>query len=661
MPGQENQHEKERIDRLRQAMYSRQLSEKLKPRERRDLSETKPIVGDDWVRQEPEMAGAVVAPLGVSWLRRALYWILGVALVFFFGAGGFFLYYFTIGGGSLPASPQNIDIVVSGPSQVAGGEPTELQVAVTNRNKVALELADIVVTYPQGTRSVNDYATELPSLRQSLGTIEAGGRRQGTVSAVFAGADSGHGDVKVELEYRVAGSNSIYVASTHYTLNYSTAPISISVEGNSETIAGQAVQMTVTVTSNANAPIKDLLMQADYPFGFKFSSSVPTPATGSFWELGDLNPGQKKTIVVNGSLIGDAGDQRVFHFTAGTRPSTDQKSLVTRMADTVFTSAVSRAFLKLGITVNGGDSSVVVSPGDKVEVTLSYQNNLDTAVNNAVIVAKLSGIEIDGTKVRSTTGFFRSADDSIFWDKTTTNGVLATLAPGGKGTLSFSLQMPGSESLAAASNPRLNISVNAAGNRLSESGVPQVLQSTAHSTISLASDLQLIAEGLYYTNPFGSSGPIPPKAGEETTYALVFTVRNTTNKITGATLTATLPPYVRWVGIYSPASETVTFNQLDSTVTWHLGDIAPGVGLDALAPRQAAIAIGFTPSTSQIGQQPVLLSNIILKGFDDSSGKAIERDVDDVTSNLAKVSASSPDIVTAGDQGFSAANATVVK
>jgi hypothetical protein len=118
---------------------------------------------------------------------------------------------------------------------------------------------------------------------------------------------------------------------------------------------------------------------------------------------------------------------------------------------------------------------------------------------------------------------------------------------------------------------------------------------------------------------------------------------------------------VRWVGIYSPAAEKVTFNQLDSTVTWHLGDIAPRVGLDSTPPRQAAIAIGFTPSTSQIGQQPPLLRNIVLQGTDASSSEPISRKVDDVTSNLSKVSVSSPDILTAGDQGFSAANASVVK
>jgi hypothetical protein len=74
-----------------------------------------------------------------------------------------------------------------------------------------------------------------------------------------------------------------------------------------------------------------------------------------------------------------------------------------------------------------------------------------------------------------------------------------------------------------------------------------------------------------------------------------------------------------------------------------------GVGLNGTAPRQAAIAIGFTPSTSQIGQQPALLQQISLSGTDASTGATAYRTASDVTTDIL------------GDPGFSSANATVVK
>ena len=657
-------HDIERIERLRRAMYSRALGEKLHDRDRRTLDQERQLVGEDWRRPEVKLEGLKTAPRGMSVIRNTLWWMLGIAVVFFLGAGGFFLYYFTLGGGSVPASPQNVDIEVSGPPQVAGGETTELQIVVTNRNNVPLELADLVVTFPPGTRYATDFSTDQPTLRKSLGTIEPGGKRQGTISAVFSGAEGAHALAKIEIEYHVNGSNAVFVANNNYVLNFSSAPITLSVEGNSQTVAGQPVQLTVTITSNANAPMKDVLLAAAYPFGFKFSSATPGTVRDQnvLWALGDLAPGQKKTVTVFGTLSGNTGDDRVFRFTAGTRSFPSHQAIDATLSDFPFHVSISQPFLQLSTTVNGSsDPNVTVTPGSDVTVVVNYQNNLQTPVTDAVIVAKLSGIQIDGSTVKAPNGFYRSADDAVFWDKTTSNGILSTLGPGAKGFLSFSFHVPSGDDLKNVTNPHMAISINAAGNRVSETGVPQVLQSTSRQNIALASDLELIAEGLYYTNPFGSTGPMPPKASAETTYAIVFTVRNTTNTITDASVTATLPPYVRWVGIYSPSTENVTFNQLNSTLTWHIGTIAPHAGLDAVAPRQAAIAIGFTPSTSQIGQQPALLRNIVLKGTDASSSTEISKSVEDVSTNLSKVSKSSPDISVAGESQFTSTNATVVK
>jgi hypothetical protein len=654
--------EDQRIERLRRAMYSRSLSKNLKERERREMEPSQQLVGEDFKTEEPGVSKTLVAPGGITFMRNLLWWVLGASILFFLGTMVFFGYYFFLGPGSIAASPGNIDIAIAGPPQVAGGQASALQIVVTNRNNVPLDLADLVVHFPPGTRSPTDFVTDEPTLRQSLGTIEPGGQRQGTVKAVFSGKEGDTGNVKVELEYRLSGSGAIYAASSDYTLQFSSAPIVVSVDGNSETISDQPVQFTVNVQSNTSAPVRDVLLKADFPFGFKFTSADPAPKSDGFWELGDLAPGGKRTITILGKLSGEAADERVFNFTAGTRKTPDVSTIDTPFSNTPFHMTISQPFLGLVIAINKATGpNVIVSPGDTINVTLNYQNNLSTAITDAVVVAKLSGIDIDGTSVRTTDGFYRSTDSTLIWDKTTTNGELANLAPGAHGTIGFSFQMPTSDVINTLQNPYLQITVNAAGKRVSESGVPENLQSTSRQKIALASDLQFVAQGLYYQSPFGSTGPIPPKAGTETTYAIVFTVNNTTNKITGASITAKLPPYVRYAGHHSPSTEDVQFNQNDNTMTWNLNDIDPGAGLNGTPPRQMAIEIGFTPSTSQIGDEPSLLQDITLSGLDDSTKATITRKVPDVTTNLAQPSKSSSDIVVGTDKGFNSANAAVVK
>lgn len=655
--------EQEKIERLRRAMYSRSLEGKIKERPRRVLGEEDPLVGEEWQDEADPLASSRVAPRLMGYTRTALWWFLGASVAFFIVALGFFTYYFTLGAGSAAAAPANIDIAVSGPPQISGGEPTKLQIVVTNRNKVTLELADLVITYPDGTRSPTDFETDFPSQRIALGSIEPGGRRQGTVTAVFSGESGEAESVIVELEYRISGSSAVFVAKADYDLVLNSSPVTVSIDGNTQTTSGQPVQFVVNVASNASAPLRDVLVKVSYPFGFRFTSSIPAEISTGLWAIGDLAPGERKSVTISGVLSGESGDERVFRVETGTRASSQAQSISTVLASNSHLLQISQAFLGLAVTANKqSGATAVAAPGESVTVNVAYQNNLSTVITDAVIIAKLSGISIDGTQVNSADGFYRSTDETVIWDKSSTGGLLASLAPGAKGTLAFSFKMPSSEELSKIVNPKLTISINAAGKRVSETGVPQNLQSAVRQEVRLATDLQLNAQALYYANPFGSSGPMPPKAGTETSYGLVLTITNTTNALKNAKVTGTLPSYVRWLGAHAPSNEKFSFNQIDGTFTWDVGDIAANVGVSGNKPRQIAISVGITPSTSQIGQQPALVRGITLRAVDVTTGAVVNKTTTpDVSTNLTQVSKSSGEVIVGTDPGFTQTNATVVK
>src|SRR3989338_5044690 len=104
------EHERDKIEELQRAMYSRSLSRHMKDKERRSLSETTEPVSSDWERPEPAATPLIVAPKTLSISRSLVRLALLGAVLFFLGSAGFFAYYFTFGGGALPASPANIDI-----------------------------------------------------------------------------------------------------------------------------------------------------------------------------------------------------------------------------------------------------------------------------------------------------------------------------------------------------------------------------------------------------------------------------------------------------------------------------------------------------------------------------------------------------------------------
>ena len=648
-------HEKEKIERLRRAMYSRTYADKLGPRERRSLESEHSGVPEDWahkpeaLRPEDLPLEAMLRPQRKKKSYSVLKLTLLTAAVFFVGAILFFGYYLFFGGAS-SISARNIDIAITGPTHIAGGEPINLQVTITNHNREPLEEAELVVAYPPGTR-LDPASCSESSCRIALGIIEPGNSAAIKLPAVYQGTAGQRANVRVDVEYRLGGSVSTFVASSDYAFVFASSPLSISVEGNTETVSGQPMQLTLTVLSNASQPVPDVLLSATYPFGFRESSVEPQPVSKGLWNLGTLNPGDKRQIVINGTLSGETGDNRVFQFKAGGRTSATSTGIDTALSETRLPITIARPFLNLYLTVNNASEpkAVAVTPGSTVQVSVTYKNNLSTSIENAVVVARLSGITIEGTNVRSDNGFYRSTDNAVLWDKTTTNGQLSHLDSGATGRLAFSFEVPPTESLAGLQNPTLVISVNAAGERLGETGVPENLHSTAQQKVAIASDLHMRAHGLYFTNPFGVTGNMPPVAGIETAYAIVFSITNTTNAITGARVTAQLPPYVRLIGNhYLPASEKVTFNGNTGAFTWDAGDIAAGAGTNGAVARQVVIEVGFTPSTSQIGTQPALLQTIKLTGADSLTGEDISRTADNITTNIS------------GDPGFSSVNATVV-
>lgn len=653
-------------------MYSRTLSDKLKERDRRELEPDRQIVGDDFVHPETSLPKSTVAPRGIGTLRKALWWVLGIAVLFFICAAGFFAYYFAFGGGALSSSAANIDIAVSGPPEIQSGGITELQVIVTNRNATPLDLASLIVTFPQGTRSAADLSTDEPTLEQDLGTIAPGASVQGEIPAVFSGVAGQEANVQFQLQYHLPDSNAVFTSNSNYGITFGSSPLSISVNGNSQTVSGQPIQFTVNVASNATEPIQGALLSITYPFGFTLQSATPPSSEPGVWNLGTLSPGQSRSVSVEGTLTGSAGDERNFNIVAGTGKSSTSTTVTTPLSSESYAMDITSSFLGLSIDVNGATSSTTVSPGQNVSVTINYVNNLPTAIQNAVIVASFAGAPLNGATVFSSNGFYRSNDGSMYWDKTTTNGVLASIPAGGSGALSFTFTAPTSQMLASSSNPDIIISLSAAGERTDQTGAVQNLQDNASQTIGITSGLDLAAQGLYYSNPFGSSGPMPPQSGTETTYALVFTVTNTTDEIQNAQLTADLPPYVRWLGWHSPAGEDISVSP-DGTLTWNLGNIAPDTGNGSNPPRVAAIAIGFTPSTSQIGSQPILLHNIVLTGTDEGSqtpvttgspfaattSGAVSVSVNDVTTNLSQIEESSSGMAVTPDPGFTSTSATV--
>lgn len=619
-----------KIEQLKKKLYSN-TEEPQKPR-RGKLHPHTDLVNRSWsgeqglpkveygVEDEEERALPITYNSLSSGIKKAL---IG-AFAFFVIAAGVAAYMFFVGFNVV--SPNNIDIKLLGPTASPAGEILSLDVDITNNNSEELILSDLVITYPEGTRSATDGVTPLITDRIPIGTIESGKTIRKTIKSVLFGQENTSKNIKITLEYRVPDSDSIFVRSKDYAMSIGSSPVTMTVDTLSEVTANQPATFKITLVSNSTSVIKGLLLKADYPFGFKFTKATPDALSGNdTWTLGDLEPGGRREITIVGNIIGENKDERVFNFSAGTEDPQNTTAIKTVFITSSASIAVRQPFLAADVSLNGdGGETVVVDAGQGIRGEITWQNNLDVPVNDIVIETKITGAMLDKRVVSGDEGFYRSIDSTILWDRSTLSD-LKEVGPGDAGRIEFSFaSLPSSnQNNTSFRRPEINLELKIKAKRLNENRVPEEISSTVTRRIKIQSGLAMNTRLVRTIGPFENTGPLPPEVDKDSTYTVLVSVSNSFNTVKDAVFTTTLPSYVKWAGVIDPKTTGVTYNADRREISWPLGEISAGTGYNS-TPKQFAFQVIFQPSISQLGQSPTVVNSQRIAGKDTFTDTIVE-------------------------------------
>jgi hypothetical protein len=260
---------------------------------------------------------------------------------------------------------------------------------------------------------------------------------------------------------------------------------------------------------------------------------------------------------------------------------------------------------------------------------------LPTRISDLEIEAKVGGNSLDRFTVSASSGFYRSIDNTILWDKTTKPNFVV-VEPSGGGIVSFTLASYPLSTLLSSGRigNELTVDVSVKAKRFSDANVPEEITSSVSKTIRINSNITLNGKSLYFTGPFSNQGPIPPRADQNTTYTIVWTATNTLNDVSDAVVRAVLPGYVTWVGNISPTNESVTYNSSTREVDWNVGSIKAGAGLSGL-PREVAFQVSIIPSLSQRGTSPIIVGPAAITGTDRFTGATLNDSATALSTSIA--------------------------
>jgi hypothetical protein len=614
---EDGQSKRQELSALRQRLYERNFTPK--ESERTELATTVSIeeAPRAWGQPVPVPEGMTTTDAGVTPVgfynhttmpkkKRYRTALLLFGTFFFIVALVLSSIYMLLGGNTVSAD--NIAVTITGPLSIGGGETISLQISVTNQNTSAIQGANLIVRYPDGTQSPEEEGKSLQREAIPLENIEAGETVNVPVRAVIFGEEDEEKTIIAEVEYQLEGSNGVFFKEAEpLVVKINASPVTVSIESVERVAPGQPINVNFVVRSNSGTPLKDVVIRAEYPFGFEYTSAEPKPVRGqNAWLIDEIKPGETKTISVNGIVGGTRSDERVVTAAAGISNNTNTYELTSVFSSDEFTYAFEDRFIELIVSINSNqEESVVIEDGGTARVGILVNNTLEDTIYDANVVVDITGTALDERGVRVTSGFYDSIKNAILFDQNTLRS-LAEIDPGKSVRVEFEIR----PDEMVTQMPEINFVASVEARRVREDNASEAILGSEERTIKLASEVKTLMSLEH------QSGPIPPVAEKLTQYNVGLRIESGKNDIDNGEFSATLPAYVSWLDL-SSGDGTVTYNPTTRTVTWKI----PAIARNSAVTN--TITVGFLPSISQVGSNPTIISNASFKGTDRFTGTPV--------------------------------------
>lgn len=527
---------------------------------------------------------------------------------------------------TLRYSEEQIILAVNGPRQVASSESSEFTVVYGNRNWSAMEDVSLVVTYPDGFQPNEDSKTKVSGsqLEIPLGTINARTDGKVTFSGKFYGS---RGDIlflKMRLRYSPSGLSSRFEKEAQYGVSIASSILAIDMLAPQQLSNDDSVEYAIDYMNQSDRSVPNIRVKVEYPEQFTFVSAEPAPSEGnSVWYAGTLNPDQKGRILIKGRLSGVRDEVKKTRASIGYMG--DGRFVAYGVSEQL-TRIVTPPF-SITQTING-KRDLSVNAGDVLMFDISYRNEGNIGLRDAIITMDLDSEVLDYWGLKQEQGSYDSSNRTLIWKASDVPG-LARLNPGDGGKVSFSI--PVSDPIPESVRQK-NFSIQTTA-KIDSPDIPTTIGSNKIITSNtlLTRVNSSVGIGLYLAEDdalFVGRGPLPPVAGQETLYTLEIRLSNEYNDVTGAKLIVTLPSSSRYQKRFVPDTEAVEWNDRTNTLVWDLATYRAARG----ETRKLRFQVAATPDVSMVRRDLQLINGMVFTGKDHFTKQniRIEKSVQDV-------------------------------
>ncbi|MBI1971374.1 MAG: hypothetical protein HYS52_00805 [Candidatus Wildermuthbacteria bacterium] len=492
-------------------------------------------------------------------------------------------------------SKELLKFEVIAPSEATLGEEITYIVRWKNNSQVRLENAVLFFEYPEG--SAVEGSSNLRVTRR-LDDIYPGQEETLQFKGRLFGKEGELKEAKATLAYNPKNLHARFEGQTKGTTLIAFVPLSFELDMPSRTESEQQLNFALNYFSNSEYPLADLRIKIEYPDGFGFAQATPQPIGENEWKIGVLNKTQGGRIGVRGKLQGELQEVKIFRASLGSW----REGKFTLLKEIARGVEITKPQLQISQLING-DTPSFVQPGDILHYEIFFKNVSERNLENLFLVVALEGIAFDAQTIQTQEGSFQQGDNSIVWEAKNVPR-LRFLGKGETGRAEFWVRAR--DAIEGFDPKDKNLVLRS-----------KILLSDAKEDFEVKVSSRLAAEqrAFYQDEAFGNSGPLPPRAGESTTYTIIWQAKNSFNDVKNAKVKAILPQGVELTGKTFPEGAPLTFDSQSREIVWAAGDLLAGTGTFSNI-ASVAFQIRFSPSAFQRGSAAQLVGHALITGDD---------------------------------------------
>lgn len=530
---------------------------------------------------------------------------------------------------------RDVAVEVTTPDTVLSGVPFDMRVNISNNSNVILKDTQIIVNLPAEFVFVGSKREVFK--KQVIGDVEPGKILSEVFKIIPMSQPNTIKQLATAVSYQPGSFSSRFEKDIGREVVVGEPGAVLDIIPPTKVFGSEEFETQVTYHNNSNSDLRNAQLRIFYANGFTFSSADPAPlsTSNSMWNLGDIAVGEGGTILLKGSIVGQAG--AAFEFKLDL--SADVGDGVYSIAQKSGTVSLASSPLSLAIVVND-NPGLIASPGDQLTYKLVYANNTEVALQDVIIKAKLEGEMFDLKKLKSDGAL--GGDNTVMWNAARVPG-LRILPAGGRGVVEFTVPAKEAYPITRLSSKNFTLKVKA---QIQSPTVPRGIAS--NQTIGVASSehkvrgkLGINASVFYRDAASGiaNAGMVPPRVGQRTQYTIHWKLLNFSTDLDGVTARAFLGPNVRYTGQSKVnASSSLIYNERNQEMVWNVGTVPATRGI--LSPAYEAIfQVELTPSIDQIDDAPELIQDTTVEYHDlftdeslrAAAGRATTRVPDDLT------------------------------